>query len=166
MRERNLSQSMFRALLLFAAGVAVGVLTAPKTGRGARAWLGQKADHTRKTAMNMTDRMRSEAKYQEGKMTGRMHRMEQLALVPDEREGYVDDDLITQRVRTKIGENPRTGHIPRINIDTADRIMTLRGRVQTEGEKQALEDIAMADQDVQEVVNKVTVARARRRAAS
>lgn len=164
MGERNVSQSLFRALLLFAAGVAVGILTAPKTGRGARAWLGRKADHTRKTVMNMTDRMRSEAKYQEGKMTGRIHRMEQLALVPD--EGYVDDELITQRVRTKIGENPRTGHIPRINIDTADRIMTLRGRVQAESEKQALEDIAMADQDVQEVVNKVTVARARRRAAS
>ncbi|MDP1809289.1 MAG: BON domain-containing protein [Actinomycetota bacterium] len=164
MRERNLSRSLFRALLLFAAGVAVGILTAPKTGRGARAWLGQKADHTRSTAMNLTDRLRAEAKYQQGKMTGRMHKMEQLTLVPGEGEAYVDDDQITQRVRTKIGENPRTRHMPRINVDTADRIVTLRGRVQAEAERQALEDIALADPDVQEVVNKVTVAR--RRAAS
>jgi len=164
MRQKNLGQSFFRALFLFAAGVAVGILTAPKTGRGARAWLGQKADHTRSTAMNLADRVGTEARYQRGKMTGRMHRIEQLTLVPREDETYIDDDLITQRVRTKIGENPRTWHMPRINIDTADRIVTLRGRVQAEAERQALEEIAMADPDVHEVVNKVTVAR--RRAAS
>ena len=114
--------------------------------------------------MSLTDRLRAQAKYQQGKMTGRMHKIEQLTLVPSEGEAYVDDDLITQRVRTKIGENPRTWHMPRINIDTVDRIVTLRGRVQADAERQALEEIAMADPDVEEVVNKVTVAG--RRAAS
>ena len=114
--------------------------------------------------MRLTDRLRAQAKYEQGKMTGRMHKMEQLTLVPTEGEAFIDDEMITQRVRTKIGEDRRTGHMPRINIDTVDRILTLRGRVQTDAERQALEEIAVADPDVQEVVNKVTVAR--RRAAS
>lgn len=159
MEQKKISQSILRALFIFAAGVAVGILTAPKTGRGSRAWLSQKADHMSSLAERWANKMRSRARYEEGKLEGAMHKMEQLRLVPGEEEEYVDDDLITQRVRTKIGENPKTWHMPRINVDTADRILTLRGQVQNEAERQALEEIAMADRDVQEVVNKVTVAR-------
>ena len=161
MKPRNLGQAFFRALFLFAAGMAVGFLTAPKTGRGTRAWLGQKADHLQNVGLHWTDRLRARARYEEGRMTGTMHKVRQLTLAPSEEKTYVDDDLITQRVRTKIGENPQTWHLPRINIDTADRIVTLRGRVESDAQRQALEEIAAADRDVDSVVNKVTVARRR-----
>ena len=163
MRQTNMARSLFRAILLFGAGVAVGLLTAPKTGRGSRAWIGQKFDHFEANTSNWRDKLMQQARYQQGRLTGAAHKMKQLTLVPAEDE-YVDDDLITQRVRTRIGENPGTWHLPRINVDTADRIVTLRGRVQTKAERDAMEQVTLSTPDVESIVNKITVAG--RRAAS
>ena len=155
--EQRRTRSFFRALLLFAAGVAIGLLTAPKTGRGARTWLGQKIEHWRSGAFDWTGRLRSQARYQQGRLTGVMHKARQLTLIPGGEEEYVDDDLISQRVRTRIGEHPRTAHLPRVNVDSADRVVTLRGGVQTEEERLALEEVAAADPDVGGVINKVKI---------
>ncbi len=143
--------------LIFAAGVGVGFLTAPKTGRGTRAWVRDKTKHYQKEIRTTERRVESKAAYEEDRLKGVAHKAKQLTLVPGE-DGYVDD-VVTQRVRTKIGENPETGHLPRINVDTADQVVTLRGRVPSDREKQTLEEIAANEPGVEKVVNKVTVSR-------
>jgi len=164
MKENNLGRMLFRGLFLFAAGVAVGILTAPKTGRGTRAWLGQKAAHLENLSMRWTGRLESQARYEEGKLAGTVHKVKQLALARTDNETRVDDDIVTQRIRTQIGENAVTRQLPRINVDTCDGVVTLRGRVDSNTQRQALEEIAESDSSVENVINKITVAR--RRAAS
>lgn len=145
---------------MFGAGLAVGLLLAPKTGRGARSWLGQKADHLRHNVFDIRERAKREANFQQGRLAGAVHRLRQVTgSVESEKEVFVDDDLITQRVRTKIGEHPQTYRIPRVNVDTANGIVTLRGRTESKTEKQALENVAGAVPAVEGVINKVTVAR-------
>ncbi len=143
--------------LIFALGVGVGFLTAPKTGRGTRAWLHDKTQHYEKEMRTAERRVESKVAYEEGQLKGLAHKAKQLTIVPGE-DGYVDD-VVTQRVRTKIGENPETAHLPRINVDTADQVVTLRGRVPSDREKETLEKIATDEPGVEKVINKVTVSR-------
>jgi osmotically-inducible protein OsmY len=156
LNRRNIVRMTIRGVLLFGAGLVVGFLTAPKTGRGARSWLRQNFDHRAHQVREIGTILRRRASYEEGRLTGAMHRIRQLRAVPDESK-YVDDDLITQRVRTELGENRLTSAIPRINVDTADRIVTLRGVVHADRDKQNLERVCAMVEDVEGVVNKVNV---------
>lgn len=159
MKKKQNGSGFIGKTLVFAAGVAFGFLTAPKTGRAARAWIGQKVEHYRKDMQNLERRAEQKTSYEEGRLAGVIHKAKQLTLVESDEE--VDDDIITQRVRTNFGENLKTSHLPRINVDTVNGLVTLRGRVPTESDRCNLEQIATSIRDVEKVVNKVTVSRKR-----
>ena len=158
MEEKQNGRGSVSKTLVFAAGVVFGFLTAPKTGRAARAWISQKAEHYRKNIQNMERRAEQKTSYEEGRLAGVIHKAKQLTLVESDEE-EVDNDIITQRVRTNFGENLKTSHLPRINVDTVNGLVTLRGRVPTESDRRNLEQIAKTISDVEQVVNKVTVSR-------
>lgn len=147
---------VLQGVLIFCAGIVVGILTAPKTGRGSRSWIRQRFEHWHAQSRDIGAVMRRKASYEEGKLAGAVHRIRQLTTVPNQGK-YVDDDLITQRVRTHIGEDRSTGMLARINVDTADRIVTLRGGVASQRDKENLDRVVTAVQDVDDVVNKVKV---------
>jgi hypothetical protein len=156
-KEENSGGRLSRSLLFLAAGVAIGLLAAPRTGRSSRAWLGQKFDHLKSSGSDVGPFVRKKIDYQQGRLAGVVHEMRKRTGAT-EAKPYVDDDLIAQRVRTKIGESPSTWHLPRINVDSAHRVVTLRGVAATDVEKEALTQVASAVEDVEGVVNKVTVA--------
>ena len=66
-------------------------------------------------------------------------------------------DELEQRIRTNIGEDPRTAEMPRVNVEVNDGIAELRGVAPSEDAKLAAGEIAQAVEGVREVRNLITV---------
>ena len=64
---------------------------------------------------------------------------------------------IAQRIRTHIGEDPRTAEMPRVNVEVNDGIAELRGAAPSEDAKMAAGEIAQQVEGVREVRNLITV---------
>lgn len=64
---------------------------------------------------------------------------------------------VEQRVKTSLGEDPRTQNMPRVNVEVNDGIADLRGPAPTEAAKQAAGEIALETEGVREVRNLITV---------
>ena len=64
---------------------------------------------------------------------------------------------IEQRIRTNIGEDPRTAEMPRVNVEVNDGIAELRGAAPSEDAKLAAGEIAQQVEGVREVRNLITV---------
>ncbi|MBA2714572.1 MAG: BON domain-containing protein [Rubrobacteraceae bacterium] len=64
---------------------------------------------------------------------------------------------VEQRIRTRIGEDPRTAEMPRVNVEVNDGVAELRGVAPSEEAKQAAGEIAQQIEGVREVRNLITV---------
>jgi hypothetical protein len=64
---------------------------------------------------------------------------------------------LEQRIRTNIGEDPRTAEMPRVNVEVNDGVAELRGVAPSEDAKLAAGEIAQAVEGVREVRNLITV---------
>jgi hypothetical protein len=64
---------------------------------------------------------------------------------------------IEQRIRTNIGEDPRTAEMPRVNVEVNDGIAELRGTASSEDAKLAAGEIAQQVEGVREVRNLIQV---------
>jgi hypothetical protein len=64
---------------------------------------------------------------------------------------------IEQRIRTNIGEDPRTVEMPRVNVEVNDGIAELRGTAPSEDAKLAAGEIAQQVEGVREVRNLIKV---------
>src|SRR3712207_6112791 len=83
-------------------------------------------------------------------------------LIGQERRGSVEgvgeqQEEVEQRIRTRIGEDPRTMDMPRVNVEVNDGIAELRGEASSEEAKAAAGEIASEVEGVQEVRNLITV---------
>ncbi|MDQ3964978.1 MAG: BON domain-containing protein [Actinomycetota bacterium] len=85
-----------------------------------------------------------------GPLIGRSRRG-QISEVP------VQHEEIENRIRTRIGEDPRTLHLPRLNVEVNDGVADIRGEVPSEEDKVAVEEIAAGIEGVAEVRNLLTV---------
>jgi hypothetical protein len=68
-----------------------------------------------------------------------------------------EQEELEQRIRTNIGEDPRTAQMPRVNVEVNDGIAELRGVAPSEDAKLAAGEIAQAVEGVREVRNLITV---------
>jgi hypothetical protein len=64
---------------------------------------------------------------------------------------------LEQRIRTNIGEDPRTAEMPRVNVEVNDGIAELRGAAPSEDAKLAAGEIAQQVEGVREVRNLIQV---------
>ncbi|MDQ3183637.1 MAG: BON domain-containing protein [Actinomycetota bacterium] len=64
---------------------------------------------------------------------------------------------IEQRIRTHMGEDPRTAEMPRVNVEVNDGIAELRGVAPSEDAKLAAGEIAQQVEGVREVRNLISV---------
>lgn len=85
-----------------------------------------------------------------GPLVGRRHQPNRVD-VPEQQEE------IENRIRTGVGEDPRTLDIPRLNVEVNEGVADIRGEVHSEEEKQAVEEIAANTEGVTEVRNLLTV---------
>lgn len=84
-----------------------------------------------------------------GPLIGRQH--QPVADIPEQQEE------VEQRIRTRIGTDPRTKAVPKVNVEVNDGVVDLRGEVHSEDEKAAVEEIATNTEGVEEVRNLLTV---------
>ncbi|MCA1719216.1 MAG: BON domain-containing protein [Actinobacteria bacterium] len=85
-----------------------------------------------------------------GPLIGRSHRG-RIGDVPEQQEE------VENRIRTRVGEDPRTADVPHLNVEVNDSVADIRGEVHSEEEKQAVEEIASSVEGVTEVRNLLTV---------
>ncbi len=83
-------------------------------------------------------------------------------LIGQDRRGSVEgvgeqQEEVEQRIRTRIGEDPRTMDMPRVNVEVNDGIAELRGEASSEEAKAAAGEIASEVEGVREVRNLITV---------
>jgi hypothetical protein len=83
-------------------------------------------------------------------------------LIGEQRRGSVEgvgeqQEEVEQRIRTRIGEDPRTMDMPRVNVEVNDGVAELRGEAPSEEAKAAAGEIASSIEGVREVRNLITV---------
>ena len=83
-------------------------------------------------------------------------------LIGEQHRGSVEgvgeqQEEVEQRIRTRIGEDPRTADLPRLDVEVNDGVAELRGPAPSEEAKQAAGEIAQETEGVREVRNMITV---------
>jgi hypothetical protein len=85
-----------------------------------------------------------------GPLIGESHNA-QAGDVPEQQEE------IENKIRTRVGEDPRTRDLPRINVEVNDGVVDLRGTAPSEDAKLAVGEIAAETEGVREVRNLIQV---------
>ncbi len=140
------------------AGFAVGALVARSSSRedASSSW-GSGTDigtapsqHQRPDDQSRTGAEREYSDPSSGPLIGRTHRG-RIGDIPEQQEE------IENRIRTRVGEDPRTLDVPHLNVEVNEGVADIRGEVHSEEEKQAVEEIANEVEGVTEVRNLITV---------
>jgi BON domain len=108
------------------------------------------SEHQRSEDPNSTGSERDYSDPSSGPLIGRTHRG-RIGDVPEQQQE------IENRIRTRVGEDPRTSDLPHLNVEVNDGVADIRGEAHSEEEKQAVEEIASGIEGVAEVRNLLTV---------
>jgi hypothetical protein len=99
---------------------------------------------------NRTGAERSYSDPASGPLIGEQHR-DDVEGIPEQQEE------VEQRIRTRLGEDPRTADMPRPNIEVNDGVAELRGVANSEAQALAAGEIAASVEGVSEVQNMINV---------
>lgn len=137
---------------LFAlAGFAIGALVGRAGGSDSSSNGAGGSGHQRPEEANRTGAERGYSDPSSGPLIGERHRG-RVGDVP------VQQEEVENRIRTRIGEDPRTREMPHVNVEVNDGVAELRGVASSEEIKQAAAEIAADTEGVREVRNHLTVA--------
>jgi hypothetical protein len=134
------------------AGLAVGALISRSGRNGSTSgetWGG--GTYQRPEDSNRTGAEREYSDPSSGPLIGEQHRGD-VEGVPEQQEE------VEQRIRTRIGEDPRTMDLPRVNVEVNDGVAELRGTATSEEAKAAVGEIASGTEGVSEVRNLLIIA--------
>ena len=120
------------------------------TTTGSDPTTGAPSEHQRPEDPNRTGPEREYSDPSSGPLVGRRHRG-RIGDVPEQQEE------VENRIRTRVGEDPRTMDVPHLNVEVNEGVADIRGEVHSEEEKQAVEEIASSVEGVTEVRNLLTV---------
>jgi hypothetical protein len=136
------------------AGLAVGALIgrSGRDGSASDTWGSETTagTHQRPEDSNRTGAERSYSDPSSGPLIGEQHRGSVEGVGEQQEE-------VEQRIRTRIGEDPRTMDMPRVNVQVNDGVAELRGQAPSEEAKAAAGEIASSVEGVREVRNLITV---------
>ncbi len=71
--------------------------------------------------------------------------------------GIMDDSAITAHIKAKLAKDVRLGTLTGIEVNTTDGVVTLAGKVKSNDEKQAIEEIARSVDGVKDVKDALQV---------
>lgn len=111
---------------------------------------GGSAAHQRPEDPNRTGAERDYSDPSSGPLIGE-HRRGSVAGVGEAQEE------VEQRIRTRIGEDPRTSSMPRVNVEVTDGVAELRGPAPSQEAREAAGEIAAGTEGVTEVRNLIVV---------
>jgi hypothetical protein len=146
----------FFALVGLAVGTLIGRRNASSDGQRGETWgietpTGTAGEaHQRPEDPNRTGAERSYSDPSSGPLIGEQRRGGVEGVTEQQEE-------IEQRIRTRIGEDPRTMDMPRVNVEVNDGVAELRGVAPSEEAKAAAGEIASSIEGVREVRNLITV---------
>lgn len=155
-KKQNKSKSYLAWTLAFIGGAAAAVFLMPWTGRRARNWVSQKSSHLMAESERLVGRAQTKVRYGAGKMAGLSHKAR--ALINPTERADLDDDILSQRVQTALGENPLTWDLPRLNVNSEDLAVTVRGPVNNVQQLHDVENVVKNVKGVKRVVNDLRVA--------
>ena len=133
------------------AGLAVGALISRHSRNGSASGETWGTTHQRPEDSNRTGAEREYSDPSSGPLIGEQHRGD-VEGVPEQQEE------VEQRIRTRIGEDPRTKDLPRVNVEVNDGVAELRGTAPSEEAKTAVGEIASGTEGVSEVRNLLIIA--------
>jgi gas vesicle protein len=113
-------------LLGLAVGAALALLFAPTSGRRSRAAIKDRLDKVSDGAVDAATSTSDKVVDIAHRVEGIAHKVE--AKIASDSEGD-DDSIIADRVRSVLGHHEVAKHIERINVDSADGVITLRGPI-------------------------------------
>jgi hypothetical protein len=163
---RSVRWSKYGALAL--GGVLIGILIGRLGAKDAREEIGERAGDLREDIRDRAQEARERAESARERVEEKVEETEVFggeepfpagdagdveAVVPQEQEE------VEQRLRTRLGEDPRTADLPRMNVQVIEGVAEIRGVVPSEEVKQAVEEIARETEGVVEVRNLVEVNR-------
>lgn len=125
--KRRKGGSWLFLLLGIGAGYAIGVLTAPKQGREVREQLASRA-----RGLSRDD------------VGGSIGQEWGASTPPFERP-------LADKVRTRLGEDPRTSALPKLNINVVGSTVVVRGAVPDDADQSAIEDVIAGVEGVDKV---------------
>jgi gas vesicle protein len=128
------------------AGVLLGMLLAPTTGRRSRALVKDKLNKAGHGAANVGGTAKSKATDLANRAAGKIAEIKSSG-----EEDLADDRTIADRVRTAIGESPVTRNMERLNIDCVDGVVTVRGPIADTELQGQIEGIVRAVKGVADV---------------
>ncbi|CAA9383260.1 MAG: hypothetical protein AVDCRST_MAG03-93 [uncultured Rubrobacteraceae bacterium] len=111
---------------------------------------GGAAAHQRPEDPNRTGAERDYSDPSSGPLIGEHHRGSVAGVGEAQEE-------IEQRIRTRIGEDPRTASMPRVNVEVTDGVAELRGPAPSQEAREAAGEIAADVEGVTEVRNLIVV---------
>jgi hypothetical protein len=100
---------------------------------------------------NQTGAERGYSHPSSGPLIGRSHD-------PERGDVPVQHEEIENRIRTRIGEDPRTSDLQHLNVEVNDDVAVIRGVAPSQDAKEAVGEIAADTPGVREVRNLITVA--------
>ena len=111
---------------------------------------GGSAAHQRPGDANRTGAERDYSDPSSGPLIGEHHRGSVAGVGEAQEE-------VEQRIRTRIGEDPRTASMPRVNVEVTDGVAELRGSAPSQEAREAAGEIATDVEGVTEVRNLIVV---------
>lgn len=139
------------ALVGFAIGALVGRTSGGSSSSDSATGIFGGSGHQRPQDENRTGAERDYSDPASGPLIGERHRR-RVGNIPEQQEE------VENRIRTRIGEDPRTREMPHVNVEVNDGVADLRGVASSEEVKQAAAEIAANVEGVREVRNHLTVA--------
>ncbi len=106
--------------------------------------------HQRTEDPNRTGAERAYSDPSTGPLIGEQHR-------GDAGDVPAQHEEVENRIRTRLGEDPRTMDMPRVNVEVNDGVAELRGEAPSEEAKAAAGEIASSIEGVREVRNLIAV---------
>jgi gas vesicle protein len=140
------------------AGAVLGVLLAPSSGRRNRALLRDKLAKGAHKAEGLGEAAARKAHDLSNRADGLAHAVaEKISSKADGESDGADDVTIADRVRTELGRVPETQGMERLNIESCNGVVTLRGPVMDEAAQAAIIAAAGKVQGVREVISDLVV---------
>jgi len=137
-------------------GAVLGVLLAPSTGRRSRALIKDKLARGSGAVSDLGESVASRAEDLSQRAKGAAHEM----VAKHSGEGMdeaADDVTIADRVRSELGRLEKQFGVERINVDSCDGVVTLRGPVHEAGAAEVLVAAAQKVPGVREVRNELAI---------
>jgi osmotically-inducible protein OsmY len=128
-------------------GLAAGVLFAPRSGRATRSIIIQKYQYWMSQIAEKFDRMARLFQNQSNRLQGMAYEMQE-AYQPT--EDFIDDAVLPQRIKSELG---RFFNVSDLDISCRDGIVTLRGGIGNDQEKQNMIELAKRVKGVREIVS-------------